>query len=110
VALETEFLAKLKQEMAERKRAAHREARRATVAGLSVLAGVAAVVFSLAGAVVWLVDGTPASVKARSACDAAVRTLLDTRDALELQRADMLIRHLRCGVRRHLPGAPAPAS
>ena len=51
----------------------------------------------------WLLAKSPAALKASAACDAAVRTLLETRDPLELERADMLVRHLNCEVARRMP-------
>lgn len=45
----------------------------------------------------------PSDPAASAACDRAVAAMLDSRDPVELQRADMLIRHLDCGVRKRLP-------
>lgn len=42
----------------------------------------------------------PAAVRA---CDRAVAALLESRDPVELQRAGLLIGHLRCDVERRLP-------
>lgn len=39
----------------------------------------------------------------RTTCDQAAQALLTTRDPVELQRADMLIRHLDCSVSQRLP-------
>ena len=36
-------------------------------------------------------------------CDRAVHALFTTANALELQRAEIIIRELNCGVRRRLP-------
>jgi hypothetical protein len=32
--------------------------------------------------------------------------MLDSRDPVELQRADMILRHLECGVRRRVAALP----
>jgi hypothetical protein len=40
---------------------------------------------------------------ARRTCDEAVHNLLTTTDMVELQRAQILVRRLNCGVRRRLP-------
>ena len=37
------------------------------------------------------------------ACDRAVAALLESRDSVELQRAGLLIGHLRCDLERRLP-------
>ena len=52
----------------------------------------------------WLVLSIPASGDAavRAKCDQVVGMLLESRDPVELQRADMVIRHLDCDVRRRL--------
>lgn len=41
--------------------------------------------------------------RGRAACDRAIDTLLKSRDPVELQRVDILIRHLRCDVAKRLP-------
>jgi hypothetical protein len=43
------------------------------------------------------------NAEGRAWCDRAVATLLKSRDPMELQRADILIRRLDCAVRRRLP-------
>lgn len=49
---------------------------------------------------------SPSDPAASAACHRAVAAMLDSRDPVELQRADMLIRHLDGGVRRRLPREP----
>lgn len=52
------------------------------------------------GVVVALVFALGSDPAARRVCDAVVHTLLTTRDPLELRRADMLARDVRCDVAR----------
>ena len=93
-------------EMEERRLTAGREARRDFAFGAAVVGVTIVAIVGLAFGLNWLMDRAPGATKARLVCDAAVRTLLETRDPLELQRADLLIRRLRCDARRSLPDAP----
>ena len=43
---------------------------------------------------------------ARKICDQAVAALLHSKDPVELQRADILIRELSCGISRRLESTP----
>ena len=53
---------------------------------------------------VWVISlPWPNDKAASAACDRAVATLLDTHDAVDLMRADILIRDLNCSIRRRLP-------
>jgi hypothetical protein len=45
-------------------------------------------------------------VAARKICDQAVAALLHSKDPVELQRADIIIRELSCGVSRRLESIP----
>ena len=73
----------------------------ASGAGLTV-AGALALLF------VVLLAGMPISRSTGALCDRAVATMLESHDLVELQRADMLIRHLNCAVRRRLPREEKP--
>lgn len=45
----------------------------------------------------------PSKVLTLEACDRAVANLLESRDPIEIQRAGILLRELRCRVQQHLP-------
>jgi hypothetical protein len=55
--------------------------------------------------VVAVVVAPPISTKATRACDQAVSTLLNTKDAVELERSRILIDQLSCSVAKRLPEA-----
>jgi hypothetical protein len=58
----------------------------------------------LTGVSVWSIVGSVSTNPSRiQACDQAVSALLESREAVELQRAEILIRELNCKVSRHLP-------
>ena len=46
------------------------------------------------------------SARATALCGQAVSTMLDGRDPVDLQRADMILRHLDCRVRRRVAALP----
>lgn len=49
---------------------------------------------------------SPSERAASAQCDRAVAAMLESRDPVELQRADLLIRNLNCRVRKRLPREP----
>ena len=55
---------------------------------------------AFAGLVVLTLHALEPSAKERQVCDALVRELMTTRDVVELQRAGILARSLRCDVAR----------
>jgi hypothetical protein len=50
-----------------------------------------------------IMEGSSADPHRTQACDQTVATLLESREAVEVQRAEILIRELDCKVSRHLP-------
>ena len=48
----------------------------------------------------------PPSPREVALCDQAVAAMLDGRDLVELQRADLILRHLECRVRRRVAALP----
>jgi hypothetical protein len=48
----------------------------------------------------------PDDAAAHKLCDQAVAALLHSKDPVELQRADIIIRELSCGVSRRLESTP----
>lgn len=52
---------------------------------------------------VWIINQSwPGQDQERALCDREVHLLLTSRDPVELQRADILIRRVRCNVRRRV--------
>lgn len=70
---------------------------------VAVLAWVTAMVAMVTAVVVEPEDFRPGLVEA---CDDAVRTLMKTKDMVELERSKYLIRKLRCRVSTRLEPAP----
>jgi len=46
---------------------------------------------------------TPTELKTKIACDRYVSTLINSDDSVEIIRANAMVDHLRCAVRRRLP-------
>ena len=46
---------------------------------------------------------TPTELKTKIACDRYVSTLINSDDPVEITRANAMVDHLRCAVRRRLP-------
>lgn len=65
--------------------------------------------FLLSNAPLWYyvaVGPSPSERAASAVCDRAVAAMLESRNPVELQRADLLIRNLNCRVRERLPREP----
>jgi hypothetical protein len=61
--------------------------------------------FAFMGACFWFVAfyETSTELKTKIACDRYVSTLINSDDPVEITRANAMVDHLRCAVRRRLP-------
>jgi len=50
-----------------------------------------------------VLSGDFGTARDRLACDKAVKTIFETHDAVELERAHIIARSLRCGISRRIP-------
>lgn len=64
---------------------------------------VATWLFTAAMLAVLIFMPSPRDAAVTAKCDQAVAALLESRDPIELQRADILIRNLDCSIRKRLP-------